>query len=258
MIVDIILSKYGVLFLVGMALFLWEYFFDFRHRQEKRVRHLARNLAFSFVGSLVVGTLYAGALVLAHSKSLDMVPTVFSSNAVPSWAVLIILFLLFDVVLYFWHRANHAAPLLWRFHRVHHSDRDLDFSSAMRFHVGELLLSLGVKMIFVFVTGTSPVLIAVFDLFVTLFAMFNHSNISLRRCEPFVRRLIVTPSMHRVHHSEIQAETDSNFCTMLSVWDYVFRTLHFRQDQKRITIGLTQYPSVEKLTLKELFVIPFR
>ncbi len=150
----------------------------------------------------------------------------------PLWftGILIDLVLL-DLWIYFWHRANHAIPFLWRFHEVHHLDENLDASSALRFHFGEVVLSSLVRSAVIILLGVPLSTVVIFEVLVTLAAMFHHSNIRIpQRLEKLLSVFIVTPSIHFLHHHALREDTDSNYATGLSVWDRIFnsRSAHTR------------------------------
>ena len=131
--------------------------------------------------------------------------------------------LLLDLLIYWQHRVTHAVPLLWRLHRVHHADPELDATSALRFHPVEILLSMGLKMAAVVALGAPPVGVLAFEVLLNATAMFNHAAIRLpKRLEAALRLVLVTPDMHRTHHSEVRAETDSCYGFCLPWWDRIF------------------------------------
>ncbi len=251
--------KLAIQICIAIILFLAETIVPFRTPVEDRLRHIARNLSLALVNAILLAVVYTAILgsisLFTTAKGISLLD-LSSLSPLFEW---IILFLLFDITLYFWHRSNHAFSFLWRFHRVHHADRDLDFSSGSRFHFGELFLSILVKAVFILITGATFSHIIIFDLLVTIFALFNHSNVHFTGIlEKIIRTIIVTPDMHRVHHSQIQKETDSNYCTLLSVWDRIFGSFRTQKEQVKITIGLTQYATKDKTTFWQLFIIPFR
>lgn len=256
-----ILLAYKLAIQIGIAviLFLAETIVPFRTPVEKRWCHIARNLSLTVINAVLLAVLYAAILgSVAFYATTNKIGLLHFSSLPPAleW---IILFLLFDITLYLWHRSNHTFSFLWCFHRVHHTDRDLDFSSGIRFHFGELFLSILVKAAFILLTGASFSHILIFDLFVTIFALFNHSNIHFTgSLEKMIRSVIVTPDMHRVHHSQIQKETDSNYCTILSVWDRLFGSFRIQEKQSKIAIGLAQYTTAEKTKFLRLLIIPFK
>ncbi|MFM7414422.1 MAG: sterol desaturase family protein [Alphaproteobacteria bacterium] len=169
--------------------------------------------------------------------------------------------LLLDMLIYFQHRIFHALPILWRLHRVHHADTELDASSGLRFHPIEILLSMGIKMAAVVALGAPAEAVLVFEVLLNATAMFNHSNVALPLwLDRLLRWVLVTPDMHRVHHSVVHAETDSNFGFCLSVWDRIFGT-HIPEPaagQLGMVIGIDKFRADEEQRLDRLLTQPFR
>ncbi len=163
-----------------------------------------------------------------------------------------------DLVFYGVHRANHAVPVLWRFHRAHHSDLDLDVTTAFRFHPGEVLISALIKLPAIWALGVSPLGLVSFEIGLLAAAQFQHSN--LRVPEPYetiVRRVLVTPNMHRIHHSTVRGEHNSNFSTILSVWDRLLGTYRMNVHQEDIRIGLLEYQDPRAVSLTRVVWMPF-
>lgn len=172
------------------------------------------------------------------------------------WAGLVFDLLLLDLWTYAWHRANHEWPLLWRFHRVHHLDRFLDTTSAVRFHPGEVLISALARAPLIIVADIAILSILIFDALVLGAALFHHSNIRLpRRLEAALRLFIVTPSHHWVHHHVERADTNSNYATLLSVWDRIFSSWSPHARTPDMPIGAGGDPDVP---LPQLALAPFR
>lgn len=147
--------------------------------------------------------------------------------------------LVLDLWIYFWHRANHRLPFLWRFHEVHHLDENLDATSALRFHFGEVALSSFVRAGLIFALAIPLRSVVVFETIVTVAAIFHHSNIKLpQRFEVIVSKLVVTPSIHFIHHHALRSDTDSNYATVLSLWDRLFRTCSKTQRSSDLKIGV--------------------
>lgn len=141
------------------------------------------------------------------------------------WLGLAIDILLLDLFIYWWHRANHEIPLLWRFHEVHHLDRHLDTTTAVRFHWGEVLLSAGVRAVVIIALDIPLASVLVFETFVLIGSIFHHSNVKLPRgLERSVGLVFITPAIHWVHHHAIRRDTDSNYGTLFSFWDLLFRS----------------------------------
>jgi len=143
----------------------------------------------------------------------------------PQWVEVTLAIVILDFVIWLQHLITHKIPLLWRFHRVHHADRDIDVTTALRFHPVEILLSMGLKIGVVYILGPSVLAVILFEIILNGTAMFNHANMRLPRwMDRAVRLILVTPDMHRVHHSVYRDEHDSNYGFSLSVWDRLFHT----------------------------------
>jgi sterol desaturase/sphingolipid hydroxylase (fatty acid hydroxylase superfamily) len=168
-------------------------------------------------------------------------------------------FLLMDYTTYLWHRLNHGVPLLWRFHAMHHTDLDLDVSTAFRFHFGELLLSVGYRTAQVSLLGVAPALAIAYEIAMEAAAEFHHSNWRLPLgLERALNRLIVTPRMHGIHHSIVERETNANWSVIFNVWDRLHRTLRLGVAQADVTIGLPAYRDARELGVWSLLALPFR
>jgi sterol desaturase/sphingolipid hydroxylase (fatty acid hydroxylase superfamily) len=164
--------------------------------------------------------------------------------------------LLLDLWIYWWHRANHEVPLLWRFHEVHHRDEFLDVTTAVRFHVGEVVLSAFVRAMVIFILAVPLTSVVVFETLLLLAAIFHHSNVKLpREFERALSLLIVTPSIHWVHHHAVRRDTDSNYSTVLSLWDRIFRSRSGTQRTPEMAIGVEGHHDEG---LPKLLVLPFR
>ncbi|MDY7098154.1 MAG: sterol desaturase family protein, partial [Pseudomonadota bacterium] len=181
--------------------------------------------------------------------------------ALPFWVEVLIAIVLLDFAVWAQHVASHKIPILWRFHKVHHADRDIDVTTGARFHPVEILLSMLYKLACVIVLGPAAVAVFLFEVILNASAMFNHSNVRLpARFDALLRSLIVTPDMHRVHHSAIQRETDSNYGFFLSLWDKVFG-VHIAQPElghDRMVIGLDEYQDDAPSSLRWSLAEPFR
>jgi len=185
----------------------------------------------------------------------------FNVLALPLWLKIVFAILALDLTIYLQHRAFHRVPLFWRFHRLHHTDLDLDVSSGNRFHPLEILISLLIKMGVVFVLGGRGIAIMDFEILLNATSLFNHGNVNIPAgIDRWLRLILVTPDMHRVHHSVVQRETDSNFSFNLPWWD---RMLGTYRDQPRdghlgMTIGLTEFRDARRLGVGYLLMLPFR
>ncbi len=159
--------------------------------------------------------------------------------AAPAWASALVTVLALDFVSYAWHRANHQVSFLWRFHQVHHSDTSFTVSTAVRFHPGELLLSLPIRLLAVVLLGAPAVAVVVFEVVFAFANLFEHGNIGLPlRLEQRLARLLVTPALHRRHHANRRPELDSNFGTILTLWDRLLGTFGESSSAARFETGL--------------------
>ncbi|MEJ7607363.1 MAG: sterol desaturase family protein [Bryobacteraceae bacterium] len=164
---------------------------------------------------------------------------------------------LLDYGLYLWHVLTHKVPLLWRFHRVHHIDLDLDASTALRFHFGEMLLSVPWRLAQVAVVGASPQAVAIWQTCLFVSILFHHSNVRLPiGLERRLRYAIATPRLHGIHHRPEQTCLNSNWSSGLSIWDIIHRTHRWHQDEQLQT-GVPGYQRAEDVTLKRSLLLPF-
>jgi sterol desaturase/sphingolipid hydroxylase (fatty acid hydroxylase superfamily) len=229
-----------------------------RRRTQRVVGRVVRNLAVAATG--VAGSLAAEALVVEHLGrwAERRRVGVLRRMPLPSGVRAVAGFLALDYTLYLWHVLNHRAQWLWRFHLVHHVDRDLDASTGLRFHFGELALTALLRTAQVVLLGVDRRTLSIWQRLLVLSVLFHHSNVRLPLgLERRLNRIIVTPRMHGIHHSEIREETDSNFSSMLSCWDALHRTLRLNVPQEVITIGVPGYRDSRELTLGPILLLPF-
>ena len=176
----------------------------------------------------------------------------------PAPAGAVLGFLLLDWTVYVWHRLNHRAPLLWRFHVVHHTDLDLDVSTAFRFHAGELLLSVVWRSAQIVVIGAGAGLVLVYEAAMDVATAFHHSNWRLPAgLERAINVVLVTPRMHGIHHSVDEAEANANWSVIFAWWDRLHRTLRLDTPNERLTIGLPAYREPRALGVRALLALPF-
>lgn len=227
--------------------------------RRRRVGHGLANLGLALINTLAVAlpfaTLMYGATEWATERDFGLV-RLFD---VPVWAGWGLVLVLFDAWMYTWHRVNHRVALLWRFHAVHHTDREMDATSAFRFHPGEIALSFMARLLVLPVLGmTMPQLLAYETLLLPVI-LFHHSNVRMpRRVDSMLRWLIVTPWMHWVHHSRVREETNSNYASVLSIWDRLFASYRFRPDPEAIEQGLPDADGGSRWrTLPQMLLHPF-
>ncbi len=177
----------------------------------------------------------------------------------PVWLEVPLAFMALDYTLYLWHALNHRVRFLWRFHQPHHSDRDMDASTALRFHFGEVALSVGWRAAQVVVIGVSPLSYSVWQTGLILSILFHHSNVRLaERTERLLGRVLITPRMHEIHHSNVHEESDSNWSSGLSLWDRLHGTLRLDIPSEQITIGVPAYSRADDVVLQEVLEMPFK
>ncbi len=226
-----------------------------------RLRRWPANLGVAVLNTLLLRLVAPGAAVgvaiwaSAHGIGL------FNMVTAPGWLAVALCVLAFDLLIYGQHVAFHRIAPLWRLHRMHHADLDIDVTTGARFHPAEILLSLGIKLIAVLALGAPAVSVLLFEVLLNATSMFNHANLALPgRVDRVLRRLLVTPDMHRVHHSWHRDETDSNFGFSLSWWDRVFGTYRDqpRDSHQGMTIGLAGFRDPADLRLDRMLLQPLR
>jgi len=230
-----------------------------RRSVEPQARHTIRNLALA--------TLSAAAVRFAELPTVMPVAHRVAAGrwgllgwaALPTWLDVLLAMILLDYTLYVWHVLTHRVPFLWRFHAVHHVDLDLDASTALRFHFGEIVISVGWRLGQVLLIGVSPLAFSAWQTASLASVMFHHANVRLPiAAERRLNRFVVTPRMHGIHHSIVREETDSNWSSGLTVWDWLHGTLRLDVPQDEVTIGVPAYGDVRDVTLGKLVAMPFR
>jgi sterol desaturase/sphingolipid hydroxylase (fatty acid hydroxylase superfamily) len=185
---------------------------------------------------------------------------ILNNFILPPWMRILLGVLGLDLVIYLQHAMFHALPLFWRLHRMHHTDIDFDVTTAIRFHPLEIILSMGIKMVAVAVLGPSALTVVLFEVLLNATSMFNHGNVRLpKEIDRVLRRIVVTPEMHRVHHSVVIKEYNSNFGFNFPWWDRLMGTYQAQpmRGHEGVTIGLSQYREPRRLTLPWLLILPF-
>jgi sterol desaturase/sphingolipid hydroxylase (fatty acid hydroxylase superfamily) len=248
---------------VLVLLLVWEssapFGLYFLRNSHDRFRHGLKNLVLGILNAVVIGLVFVALWwttaewAQAHNLGLlNWLP-------LPGWAHLVGAFLLFDAWMYFWHRLNHRIPFLWRFHRTHHSDPRIDVTTASRFHLGEILLSSVLRVPIIALLGLELWELALYETAMFSVVQLHHANIALPAwLDRALRVLIVTPFMHKVHHSRWQPETDSNYSSLFSFWDRLFGTFRLRANPSTLQFGLEEFDRREHHTLIGLFTTPLK
>jgi sterol desaturase/sphingolipid hydroxylase (fatty acid hydroxylase superfamily) len=245
--------------LVAMA--VWELAAPRRRREIPRLVRWTNNLALVVIDTLILRLsfpiLATGLAVMAEERGWGL----FNALGAPGWAAVLVSIVALDLAIYLQHVMFHAVPALWRLHRMHHSDLEFDVTTGLRFHPAEILLSMGIKLAVVAALGPPAVAVLIFEVLLNATAMFNHSNIRLpASVDRVLRWVLVTPDMHRVHHSVIPAETNSNFGFNLPWWDRLLGTYRAQPaaGHDGMTIGIEQFRARRELWLDRMLVQPLR
>jgi len=243
------------------AMMLWEHW---QPRRTKRIRVRTRwpgNLGIVALDTvllrLIFPTTAVGLALICEARGWGLLQVL----EWPAWATVPLAFIALDLAIYLQHVLFHAVPALWRLHRVHHADQDIDATTGVRFHPIEILLSMGLKFGVVVALGAPALAVLIFEVLLNASSMFNHGNVAIPlKVDRILRWFIVTPDMHRVHHSIIVRETDSNFGFNLPWWDRLFGTY---RDQPAaghdgMTIGIEQFREEAEQRLDRMLTQPFR
>ncbi len=240
------------------SIFILEGLFPHYTGRSKRLAHALPHVFTAVFNAFLTGLLLAGLTVTATGWAAANSFGLQSFLALGPAAGTVVVFLLFDIWMYFWHMANHRISFLWRFHRAHHSDIAMDTTTALRFHPGELVLSTFARLPVLILIGISFGQLVIFETLLNVSTLFHHSNLGVpEKWDRLIRIFIVTPNMHRVHHSIVMNETNSNFTSLLSVWDRLYRTFRKREDTRAITLGLPVFREEKWQGAWGFFITPF-
>jgi len=248
---------FGILVIMG----LWEIIAPLRQLTVSKAVRWTNNLGLVFLNSFIVRLLFPtaaiGVAVFANEQGIGLL----NFYSTPYLMAVIISVIAMDFVIYIQHVLVHAIPALWRLHRVHHADLDYDVTTGSRFHTFEIIFSMLVKFATIIVLGPPVVAVIIFEIMLNVTAMFNHSNISLPKgIDNVLRWFIVTPDMHRVHHSVEDDEANSNFGFSLTWWDRLFGTYREapRAGQLGMTIGINHFRDPKQVAwLHRMLILPF-
>jgi len=238
--------------------FILEYFFPFFEFAKSKIKHAFLNLSLALINWLIL---------FIVAKHLNFFKTWFDKFFIGIFDVIentsifniILAVILFDLWMYFWHRLNHELYFLWRFHRLHHTDPQMDVTTISRFHPVELIISYILNIIILGFLGLNFSFLIIYKTLMLPVIMFHHSNISISKTlDQFFCRLFVMPNMHRIHHSEIREETNSNYGSIFSIWDRLFGTFKTRENIKLINYGIGTFKSKKWQNILGMLLLPFR
>jgi sterol desaturase/sphingolipid hydroxylase (fatty acid hydroxylase superfamily) len=263
---DLLTGKYepvirlGFFFGILVIMYLWELIAPRRPLTTSKSARWFSNLGLVLIDSVIVRLAFpaglAGVAFLAQQRGWGL----FNQFELSTLLKIVFSVLILDLAIYLQHVMFHSAPLLWRLHMVHHSDMNIDVTTGVRFHPIEILLSMGIKMVVVVLIGAPPASVLIFEIILNGTSMFNHGNVQYPQpIDPFLRLIVVTPEMHRVHHSTIRWETNSNLGFSFPWWDRLFGTYRNQPAKGHLDmiIGLDQYKEPQKLTFLWLIALPF-
>lgn len=249
------------IFLVVFAVFsIWEILAPRRRKSFPKMMRWVNNVSISVINVIATRLIIPVTLVfVAGSAELSNIGLI-NSVELPAWLAIVIAVLLFDLALYAQHIVFHKVHFLWRLHRMHHADLDFDITTGIRFHPIEILFSLAIKMLVVLAIGAPMIAVLIFEVLLSSTSLFNHANIRIPLgVDKALRLFLVTPDMHRVHHSVVSNETNRNFGFNLPWWDYIFNT--YRAQPKaghdKMLIGLEYFRNTRELRLDRLLLQPF-
>jgi len=243
---------------VFSMLAVWETFYAWRPWLIARKTRWMRHLSLTCLSKIILRVLFPVFLITVavrvEQKGMGLL------SHFPYAAQVIFGFIAMDLIMYMQHRLFHKYQWLWRIHRVHHMDRQIDVSTGVRFHPLEEIISMGVKMLGVAFVGVPALAVFFFEVILNAMTMFVHVNICLsRRVERLLRKVIITPGMHRIHHSDYSPETNSNYGFCFSWWDKMFDsyTLVSTAGERKFTMGLEDYQDPKYQTLENMLLVPF-
>ena len=258
---QVIAVRVGAYAAVFAAMALWEWWAPRRKLTAGRKPRWPGNLGILAIDivavRLLVPTTAVGVALVAAERGWGLFPLI----GLPYWAAVVAGVIALDLAIYLQHVVFHHVPWLWRLHRMHHADVDIDVTTGVRFHPIEILLSLGIKIAAVLALGVPALAVLVFEVLLNATSMFNHSNVKLPpRLDRLARWIVVTPQMHQVHHSVVRQETDSNFGFNLPWWDRLFGTYRAAPaaGEQGMTIGLPIFRDKIELRIARLLTQPFR
>lgn len=243
---------------VLLALFwMWETWRPFFGQHDGRLRHAGHNISLTVFNSVILALVFCTVTVAVAqwtARSQYGLLNVIDLGKLVTFGLALILL---DGWMYLWHRANHVVPMLWRFHRTHHSDNRMDVTTATRFHIGEHAGAVALRLVLIPLLGFEVWHVVAYDLLVIVVIQFHHADISLGQLDRWLRVVIVTPDMHKIHHSRWKPETDSNYSTVFSLWDHIARTFRMRSNPQTIEFGLHEFDEPRWHSMLGMLRTPF-
>ena len=239
----------------------WEYFSPRRQQVIPRLKRWPINIGLAVFNMLFMRFTVGGIAYLSAVNASELSWGLVNQFATPAWLSIGITLLFLDLAIYGQHVVSHKWKLLWRLHQVHHTDIEFDATTAVRFHPLEILISMAYKVTCIYIIGANPVAVIAFEIILNAAATFNHGNINLPvKIDKILRWVLITPDVHRIHHSTVRSETDSNYGFSISLWDRLFKTYTAEPEKTQTTldIGLAEYRNQEELGFLRLLRLPFK
>lgn len=234
-----------------VILFVIQYFLPYIRLKLNSI-HALRNFSIGIINAIIINLLFVPFVILATNSKIGL----FSGFNLDWTVELILTIVMIDFVAYVLHVIYHKVPILWRFHKVHHSDTEMDVTTSFRFHLGEHIVSILVRIIFYIILSIRLEFILIYETLFIINVMFHHSNISIGRFDKYYRIFFTSPYMHKIHHSNIQKETDSNYTSLFSIWDRLFRTYRTKKDYSKIVFGIKGLENEQ--SIMKMLMTPFK
>lgn len=236
MIESIATEKNRLIVLISSLIILYtlELAFPFFQGRKGKFKHAVKNLGLGLLNAIIIAIFFTGTILLlsnwAEMKNIGLLHIL----EIPIWLEIILVIILFDAWMYCWHLINHKFPLFWKFHKMHHTDKDVDVTSAVRFHSGEIILSTIARLGIILLLGLSPWHIVLYEIILLPVILFHHSNINFpEKYDKLYRLIFTSPHMHWIHHSDKRIEADSNYGAIFSFWDRLFKTFKLKNSEKK-------------------------
>ncbi len=252
--------RFGFFFGVFIIVAVWEVLSPRRRLTTSKTTRWIGNLGVVAIYTTAVRLLFPLLAIDIALKAQEHNWGLLNNWDLPYWVSVLLGVMFLDFIIYLQHVMVHSVPMLWTFHMMHHADLDFDVTTGLRFHPVEIIVSMGIKIATVAFLGPPVIAVLIFEIVLNATSMFNHGNIRLPlNADKVLRRFVVTPDMHRVHHSVIIRETNSNFGFNFPWWDHIFGTYRPQpaMGHEGMTIGLSQFRDKKRLTLPWMLALPF-
>lgn len=239
----------------------WEYFNPRRQQIVSRIQRWPVNIGLALFNMIFMRLTVGGIAYISAVNAASQSWGILNQLPAPHWLAIVITLLFLDFAIYIQHIISHKWLPLWRLHQIHHTDLEIDATTAVRFHPLEIMISMAYKIACIYLIGADPVAVIAFEIILNGTATFNHSNINLPlKIDKFLRWILITPDVHRIHHSTVQSETDSNYGFSISLWDRLFKTYTAEPEKTQTTldIGLPLFRKQQELSFIKLLLIPFK